>query len=165
MTRWPCAALVVALLGAVFASSIVSRPTARAEDDSDSMALYLDQALPLLADARANLESLSFYLPLGSVDDANDPTWTLASQSAESLRDDAEGLQALSPPTSLSSVNDQLIDVLRTASENGNRAVDELSAGQHAVAENDVAQLETAISVFDRARSSLPSTADSLPKP
>src|SRR6266699_2290542 len=64
-------------------------------------ALYLDQAGAILADARANIDSLQFYLPLGSIKDPNDPTWDLAEQAAEALSEDAGALRALEPPEPL----------------------------------------------------------------
>ena len=83
----------------------------------------------MLSDAQSNLDMLRYYLPLGSVKDTNDPTWTLAGQAAEALEDDGDLLQTLSPPTSLAPANAQLSDALQRAADSASLAIDELSAG------------------------------------
>src|SRR5690242_6193386 len=131
-----CAALGVVLMPAPART--------RAQALAGEEGLYLSQALPVLADAESNLDLLRYYLPLGSVKDVNDPTWTLAGQAAEALADDAALLQTFDPPASLGPANTRLSDALQRASDGASRAIDDLGAGNKDAGSRDLALLAAA---------------------
>lgn len=146
------ALLLVALAGAAGL-----RPTqVRAGDAAPDAALYLDQAQSVLVDARTQMESLQFYLPLGSVKDANDPTWSSAEESAESLSEDRDSLQTLSPPDDLATLNADLVAALTRASASAEAAIDSLTGGDAVAGQASVITFDQACADVERLASALP---------
>jgi hypothetical protein len=125
-TLKPVDAAIATLVALLLIQASVVGITAGVSDDET---VYLEQARPIVADARTNLTSLQFYIPLGSSKDPDDPTWASAEQSSEALQEDADALTLLSPPDRLASTNSSLIADLTRGAKSAEEAIDALSAG------------------------------------
>jgi hypothetical protein len=134
---------------------------ARAGSPSPDLLLYLDQAQTILGDARSNLDTLEFYLPLGSLKDVNDPTWSLAEQSAEAVHEDAAELLTLSPPDALAPVNSALAQALSRASAGAETAITALSGGDGGAGQAALAEFRAALVDLDEALGRLASGSGS----
>jgi hypothetical protein len=145
------------ILGPLVFAVCAQVPIAYAGGSQLDAALYLSQAQPVLDDARMNIDSLQFYLPLGSLKDADDPTWNSAEEAAEALAADAGALRVLNLPESLTAVNSGLSDVLARASAGAESAVSSLSEGDVRGGQRALAAFNEASAEFDRLRNSLPS--------
>jgi hypothetical protein len=154
--KWAGAtAMAVAAAVTLMQASAFDVSAGAADDAAD---IYLSQAMPVLADARANLDSLHFYLPLGSPKDENDPTWNTAELSAEALQEDADALKTLSPPDSLSATNAELVADLSRAGDSAEKAIDFLSNGDASKGTAALASLDASTQAFDASVNDLPPT-------
>jgi hypothetical protein len=149
-------ALVIALVGALALMASHGFLTAGAQGLDPDAQLYLDQVQPILADAAGNLNDLSYYLPVASVNDVNDPTWGLAQQASDALRDDAGALETLSPPDTLSVANQELIRALSNASSSADAAIAALSTGDTSAGQGAMSAFSDADSDFMQAQRALP---------
>jgi hypothetical protein len=143
-------ALTLSLLLQAGAASAQSPPA------DAGLEIYLSQAQPALADAQTNLQNLQYYLPLASVNDANDPTWDLAQEAADAAKEDADMLATLDPPDPLAAVNAALVSALDDASASADQAIIDLSSGDTAAGQLDLQALNAAIDALANAASSLP---------
>jgi hypothetical protein len=147
----------IACVFALAAILLAARPAgARAGEPGPDLLLYLDQAQTILGEARSNLDGLEFYLPLGSLKDVNDPTWSLAEQSAEAVHDDSVELLTLSPPDSLGPVNLALAQALARAADRAEAAIVALSSGDGGAGQAALAGFHAALVDLDEALRRLP---------
>jgi hypothetical protein len=148
--KWATAtAMAAAASLAIVDGSFAGAPDAAA-------AVYLSQATPVLADAQANLDSLQFYLPLGSSIDANDPTWNTAELATEALQGDADALKILAPPDSYSATNADLVSSLSRAAASAEKAIDSLSSGETDAGNAALATLDDSTQTFNSLVSQIP---------
>jgi hypothetical protein len=158
-TRPPIANLIIeaaiaATIPLLLIGAMIS--TASAGGAGGLSTVYLSQAAPLIADAQANLDSLKYYLPLGSEKDANDPTWSTAELSAEALQGDADALKLLDPPDDLTTTNAALVASLTQAGTSAETAIEALSSGNSMDGSAALATFTNAVQTFTDLAAGLP---------
>ena len=155
-------ALMAALALGAGARQAAAFRGARVGDALDDQA-YLDQLNLTLADVQANLSSVQYYLPLGSLHDSYDPTWQLVLDSAQALASDADEIQTLSPPDRFAAAQASLVGSIGQISDSAGSAVNAYEDGDTATAQRALIELNDATIALLQARSVSPAGAATPP--